>query len=157
MQAAALDLFRGGRVDVAALRRQEPLPETADELCDVAGALAASPVSVFLGARATESTLKSLSAAGTLKTWRVLHFATHGLVAGETKSFSVNRAEPALLLTPPATGILPYGQPIITAPGLPAGFAVKLQAIVLDLAAPSRVSLTNALRAHVSACECELH
>jgi CHAT domain-containing protein len=101
LQAAALDLFRGGRVDVAALRRPEPLPQTADELCDVAGALAASPVSVFLGARATESTLKSLSAAGTLKTWRVLHFATHGLVAGETKSFSVNRAEPALLLTPP--------------------------------------------------------
>ncbi|HEY7644998.1 MAG TPA: CHAT domain-containing tetratricopeptide repeat protein [Hyphomicrobiales bacterium] len=101
LQAAALDLFRGGRVDVAALRRQEPLPETADELCDVAGALAASPVSVFLGARATESTLKSLSSAGTLKTWRVLHFATHGLVAGETRAFSVNRAEPALLLTPP--------------------------------------------------------
>lgn len=101
LQAAALDLFRGGRVDVAALRRQEPLPETADELCDVANALAASPVSVFLGARATESTLKSLSEAGTLKTWRVLHFATHGLIAGETKAFSVNRAEPALLLTPP--------------------------------------------------------
>lgn len=101
LQAAALDLFRGGKVDVAALRRQEPLPETADELCDVASALAASSDSVFLGARATEQTLKSLSATGALKSWRVLHFATHGLIAGETRAFAFNRAEPSLLLSPP--------------------------------------------------------
>ena len=31
-----------------------------------------------------------------------MHFATHGLLAGETASFSKNKAEPALLLTPPA-------------------------------------------------------
>ena len=90
-----------GRADVAALRRQEPLPETADELCLVADALAAPADSVFLGARATEHTLKSLSATGALKSWRVLHFATHGLVAGKTKAFSVSHAEPSLLLTPP--------------------------------------------------------
>ena len=30
----------------------------------------------------------------------VVHFATHGLVAGETALFAENRAEPALLLTP---------------------------------------------------------
>jgi CHAT domain-containing protein len=101
LQAAALDLFRGGKVDIAALRRQEPLPETADELCDVASALVASSDSVFLGARATEQTLKSLSAAGALKSWRVLHFATHGLIAGETSAFAFNRAEPSLLLSPP--------------------------------------------------------
>jgi len=33
----------------------------------------------------------------------VVHFATHGLVAGETAMFAENRAEPALLLTPPDT------------------------------------------------------
>lgn len=101
LQAAALDLFRGGKVNIAALRRQEPLPETADELCDVASALSASSDSVFLGARATEQTVKSLSVAGTLKSWRILHFATHGLIAGETSAFASNRAEPSLLLSPP--------------------------------------------------------
>jgi CHAT domain-containing protein/tetratricopeptide (TPR) repeat protein len=103
VQAPTLNFFRGGRADLAALRRQEPLPETVDELCQVANALAAPPDSLFLGARATEPTLKSLSTSGALKSRRVLHFATHGLVAGETKAFSVNRAEPALLLTPPET------------------------------------------------------
>jgi len=64
----------------------------------------------------------------------------------------------ALLLTPPATGMLPNCQPILTVPtGLPAGIAIKLQAAILDAAAPSQVSLTNALRAHVAACQCELH
>ncbi len=34
---------------------------------------------------------------------RVVHFATHGLLAGQTALFAKNKAEPALLLTPPAT------------------------------------------------------
>jgi len=95
------DFFRGGRVDVTMIRRQQPLPETADELCAVASSLGASPDAVFLGAQATEGTLKSLNAKGVLKSWRVLHFATHGLVAGETQQIAANQAEPALLLTPP--------------------------------------------------------
>ena len=32
----------------------------------------------------------------------MVHFATHGLLAGETALFAKNKAEPALLLTPPA-------------------------------------------------------
>jgi hypothetical protein len=64
----------------------------------------------------------------------------------------------ALLLTPPATGMLPNALPILTVPtGLPAGIAVKLQAAVVDAGAPSLVSITNALRAHVNVCQCELH
>jgi CHAT domain-containing protein/tetratricopeptide (TPR) repeat protein len=97
------DFFRGGRADVAMIRRQQPLPETADELCAVASSLGASPDAVFLGAQATEGSLKSLNAKGVLKSWRVLHFATHGLVAGETQQIAANQAEPALLLTPPDT------------------------------------------------------
>jgi CHAT domain-containing protein/tetratricopeptide (TPR) repeat protein len=97
------DFFRGGRVDVAMIRKQQPLPETADEVCAVAWALGAAPDAVFLGARASEGTLKALSAKGTLKSWRVLHFATHGLVAGETQQMAANQAEPALMLTPPDT------------------------------------------------------
>src|SRR5204862_3011393 len=56
---------------------------------------------ILLGARATESAIKALSAAGTLKTYRVIHFATHGLLAGDTENLGRIAAEPALLLTPP--------------------------------------------------------
>ena len=56
---------------------------------------------VYLGERATESTLKTLSASGDLKRARILHFATHGLLAGETEGITRSRAEPALMLTPP--------------------------------------------------------
>ena len=88
---------------MARIRRQPPLPETADEVCAVARDLGAAESDVLLGSRATESTLKSLSASGALKTYRVLHFATHGLVAGETESLARSKAEPALILTPPET------------------------------------------------------
>jgi CHAT domain-containing protein len=92
---------RGMLADVDLLRHQAPLPETADELCTVASLLRAPEGSVYLGERATESALKALSAGGELKRARILHFATHGLVAGETEGIARSRAEPALLLTPP--------------------------------------------------------
>jgi len=89
--------------DVENLRRQPPLPETADEVCAVAKLLGADPqASIHLGADATEAHVKALSAAGTLARSRVLHFATHGLVAAQTRDIArLARAEPALLLTPP--------------------------------------------------------
>ena len=46
--------------------------------------------------------MKALSQSGALARARVVHFATHGLLAGETALFAENKAEPALLLTPPA-------------------------------------------------------
>jgi len=67
----------------------------------VARLLGAQESSVYLGERATESTLKTLSANGDLKRARILHFATHGLLAGETEGVARSRAEPALMLTPP--------------------------------------------------------
>ena len=97
--------FRGDLADIDAVRRQYPLPETADELCAVARAsgVARPDDAVMLGARAGEATLKQLAADGVLADTRVLHFATHGLVAGETRSLTGSRAEPALMMTPPAT------------------------------------------------------
>ena len=59
---------------------------------------------VYLGGRATVSQVKALSKSGELARARVVHFATHGLLAGETAMFAKNKAEPALLLTPPADG-----------------------------------------------------
>ncbi len=106
LAAAFLSIFRGGQVDVENLRHQPPLPETADELCQVAQTLgvpeAGIDKAVYLGGRATVSQVKALSQSGALAKARVVHFATHGLLAGETAMFAKNKAEPALLLTPPA-------------------------------------------------------
>jgi CHAT domain-containing protein len=102
---ALAPLLKGGLANVEGLRRQYALPETAEELCAVARARGMSDPDrvVNLGARATEARVKALSADGTLARAGVVHFATHGLVAGETALFADNHAEPALLLTPPET------------------------------------------------------
>ena len=100
--------FRGGTIDLAALRSREPLPETADELCAVAKALDAlgrEPDTVWLGARATETNVKALSRQGKLARYRVLHFATHGALAGESEAILKAKAEPGLLLNPPKDGL----------------------------------------------------
>jgi len=92
---------RGGAfADVDALRLQAPLPETADELCTVARLLGAPESSVYMGGRATETALKTPSANGELGRARILHFATHGLLAREADNILQSRAEPALMLTP---------------------------------------------------------
>ncbi|MEW5963726.1 MAG: CHAT domain-containing tetratricopeptide repeat protein [Pseudomonadota bacterium] len=88
---------RGGLAAVAHLKAQVPLPETADELCAVARDVGADPSEVRLGARASESEVKRLSAAGALADYKIIHFATHGALAGELDGTH----EPGLLLTPP--------------------------------------------------------
>jgi CHAT domain-containing protein len=60
---------------------------------------------VWLGARATETNLKALSRTGKLARYRVLHFATHGVFAGESEAILQAKAEPALILTPPGAGL----------------------------------------------------
>jgi CHAT domain-containing protein/tetratricopeptide (TPR) repeat protein len=86
---------RGGLANVAQIRAQVPLPETADELCEVARDLGSKDVR--LGAVATEAEVKRLSETGDLSRYRVIHFATHGALAGQVRGNS----EPGLLLTPP--------------------------------------------------------
>ena len=95
-------LFARGFANLEILRRQHPLPETADELCLVGEASKAAARDIYLGAKASETMVKRLSANGTLGGARVVHFATHGLMAEETRSLTRGRAEPALMLTPPA-------------------------------------------------------
>jgi CHAT domain-containing protein len=101
IRGAIPDFYRGALADVEAIRRQAPLPETADEVCAVAASLGSG--AVYLGGRATELQLKDLNAGRALKTFRVVHFATHGLMAGETRLVAGSLAEPALILTPPAS------------------------------------------------------
>jgi len=88
----------GGIADPADIRSWAPLPETADELCEVAHDLGVDPTThLYLGATATETRIKQLSEDGTLAKYKIVHFATHGAVAGELSRTS----EPGLLLTPP--------------------------------------------------------
>jgi CHAT domain-containing protein len=98
---ALSDLSVGAKMDLVLLKTQPPLPETADEACAVARSLGAGDADVHLGGRASEASLKKLSQGGALKTYRVVHFATHGLIAGETQQFAKSRSEPSLLMTPP--------------------------------------------------------
>jgi CHAT domain-containing protein len=63
----------------------------------VARSLGVPASDVHLGAQATERDLKAMSADGRLATYRIVHLATHGAVAGELE----RGAEPGLILTPP--------------------------------------------------------
>ena len=83
--------------DLEHLRSQAPLPDTADELCAAAIALKLAPEDLKLGEDATETTVKRMSSEGTLASYRVVHFATHGTMAGEIEGTT----EPGLILTPP--------------------------------------------------------
>ena len=65
--------------------------------------LGAAKDQVYLGARASEGVIRKLNNARVLSGARIVHFATHGLVADETEALTNSLAEPALLLTPPAT------------------------------------------------------
>jgi hypothetical protein len=94
----AVTRSNGGIADVADIRSWAPPPETADELCDVAHDLGVDPTThLYLGAAATETKVKQLSENGTLAKYKIVHFATHGAVAGQVSRAS----EPGLLLTPP--------------------------------------------------------
>lgn len=82
-------------VDSAELGLLPRLPDTADELKSIALALQADPSKVlFLGKSATESAVKGMNLSG----FRILAFATHGLVPGELNGLT----QPALALSSPA-------------------------------------------------------
>ena len=89
-----------GRAELSLIRAQPPLPETADELCAVARAVGADLSDMRLGARASEREVKALSGSGALAKYRIVHFSTHALTAGQLSL----GAEPGLILTPPAVG-----------------------------------------------------
>jgi CHAT domain-containing protein len=87
---------RGVVADAGQVRQMEPLPETRGELEKIARVLRAGPDSIYVRQKATERQVKAMD----LSRYRVLAFATHGLMAGEFAGYG----EPALVLTPPAQG-----------------------------------------------------
>lgn len=93
-------------VDIAQLPR---LPDTATELISIAKALQLDPASVLhLGKDANEHTVKTMD----LSHYRIIDFATHGLVPGELNGLT----QPALALTAPSVtqkdgdGLLTMGE-----------------------------------------------
>ena len=97
---------RGGRIKLRASVRLDPtrnadlgmlprLPDTADELIAVAAALQADPAKVLhLGRAANEKAVATLD----LASYRIVAFATHGLVPGDLDGLT----QPALALTAPS-------------------------------------------------------
>ena len=67
--------------------RMEPVPETACMVCNVARALAVPDEDVLLAARATETSLRQMSASGELAKYRVIEFATHGVLANGSRGW----------------------------------------------------------------------
>jgi CHAT domain-containing protein len=84
----------GADVQESRLAMLPPLPDTADEILAMARALGADEArDVFLGVAANERNVKTLE----LSRYRVIAFATHGLVPGDIDGLT----QPALALTAP--------------------------------------------------------
>ena len=89
------DYWRGAGIDRNMLMQGlPPLPDTADELKAIAKALNVSATDILLGRDATVTAVKRAP----LANYRIVYFATHGLVAGDVKGI----AEPSLALSVPA-------------------------------------------------------
>jgi tetratricopeptide (TPR) repeat protein len=88
------DFWQGASIDRGKLAQYlPPLLDTADELKAVARKLGAAAGDVHLGSDASETTVKRTP----LADYRVVYFATHGLVAGDIAGLG----EPSLALTIP--------------------------------------------------------
>jgi CHAT domain-containing protein len=99
-QAAATrsftDFWKGAGVDRAKLAQSLPrLADTADELKAIAAKLDVPASDIRLGTDATETAVKDAR----LADYRIVYFATHGLVAGDVNGV----AEPSLALSLPAS------------------------------------------------------
>jgi CHAT domain-containing protein len=91
---AYTDFWQGAGVDRGKLALAlAQLPDTADELNAVGKDLGVIAADIHLGADASETTVKHAP----LADYRIVYFATHGLVAGDIKGV----AEPALALSIP--------------------------------------------------------
>lgn len=85
--------------DVARIASLPRLPDTVCELQALRSALGGREQDLLMAEDATERRLKKLDLDGALADYRVLAFATHGLVAGEGGG-----TEPGLVMTPPKKG-----------------------------------------------------
>jgi CHAT domain-containing protein/Flp pilus assembly protein TadD len=90
--------YRGQQLDVAGIGEYLPqLPGTRREAQQIAEDLKAAAADIRLGLAATETAVKEAK----LDQYRIVYFATHGLVAGDLEMFAKDKAEPALALSIP--------------------------------------------------------
>ena len=88
----------GTQIDIQSLAESLiQLPSTRDEVKSIANVLKIDPSDIKLGLDATETTVKNAK----LDQYRIVYFATHGLVAGELEKFAKGKVEPALALSMP--------------------------------------------------------
>jgi CHAT domain-containing protein/Flp pilus assembly protein TadD len=91
-------LYQGSQIDIKALGEMlPPLPGTRKEVQAIAKGLDVGSADIKLGLDATETVVKQSK----LDQYKIVYFATHGLVSGELEKFSKVKAEPALVLTIP--------------------------------------------------------
>ncbi len=89
----AVELCRtDGPIPPEILMAMPSLPDTANEIQQVAKLVGQGKEEIYLAARANEDNLRNLR----LIDYRVIYFATHGLLPGELRC----QSEPALVLTP---------------------------------------------------------
>jgi CHAT domain-containing protein len=92
---AYTEFWQGAGIDRTKLGQALPaLPDTADELKAIAQKLGVPESDIYLGRNASERNVKRAP----LSDYRIVYFATHGLVAGDVKGL----AEPSLALSIPA-------------------------------------------------------
>ena len=93
-----LKFYRGSQLDVGSLAESLPqLPGTRTEVEAIAKSLDVGKDDIKLGLDATVTAVKQSK----LDDYRVVYFATHGLVAGDLQAFTKAKAEPALVFTIP--------------------------------------------------------
>ena len=90
------DLPEVCRTDIERLKSLGRLPETEDELRSIAGSLGVGSGNLILAEAFSEDKLRTTP----LNDYRVLYFATHGLLPGELDCWS----EPSLLVSPSPNG-----------------------------------------------------
>jgi CHAT domain-containing protein/tetratricopeptide (TPR) repeat protein len=98
------DVFANGATMNAVLGRVRALcalPDSAYEIRCAGKRLGASEDEIRLGDSATEADIKDLSSSGALASYRIVHMATHGLLAGDFEQITRRQGEPALVMTPP--------------------------------------------------------
>ena len=92
--------YKGTEINIKALSKALPqLPGTRAEVGRIARFLNVPTSDIKLGLDATETAVKRAA----LDQYRIVYFATHGLVAGDLKQFAKAKAEPSLALTIPST------------------------------------------------------
>ncbi|HUB98153.1 MAG TPA: CHAT domain-containing tetratricopeptide repeat protein [Stellaceae bacterium] len=127
--ASALGALAGrcrenGPMPAELIRALPPLPETAGEVTTIAHLLGGGSGDVLTGTGATEADFRA-HAPGQ---YRVLYFATHGLLPGELHC----QAEPSLVLSPPPTPARSTDDDGLLEAGEIAGMKINADLVVLS-------------------------